>query len=952
MIIKCISTCVAVALVLSTIPAQPVMATGISAAGEKIANQTRWAPEKFRKYGITYREFCIKNGEPAPGHILIGTYLVNLVPEDPGVDAQGNRKDPEPAITGATYQAAMISRKTYAQDVSFYKSELAGGEWRDIDIATSMADILPNGGVRVSEEEMDEMLITVYVSGGKEKPTTDDDDSEVNPFLNPSPYNLDEMDAMKGLLAMTTDGSLKYKSGSLDKDEVAENQSKRFMYDRLIFMFGHDEVTDTLPMKDTDGANSLQINKALTTTAGSRDNKLIEGHNDYVEHRGELDLSLAAKAVDGDYYTDGEDGSIASSARLLYHFSDTRDEVTKPLDKAVVNLWEIYKEYNKASDVGVSGVKNEDKAKFIYDLCSSCDTERRAEAYFNLSLNPDFHGGTGPVLDSVLEMSQKGTSNVGRNIANMDYYKQVTEGSVLTGGSKDAGFVEDTTLSDAIRKAKKDASDMYSDYSAYALTRGVTALSILIYEDKMALINTEKKDDRTDKIITEGILAQAIRDDSAKDEVKEAELLTTVLIPGQNTILSQYLQQGLPAKYNDVGMTSTQKAALLASQQSTAYNSEEAMEKLITSYLSRETSESVYAGLLNSQLTWVRGQKSVIKNTDYAKHAEEVRKKYEDFLKKTMESLGLDTGELDGDPILKELEDKKNQAIENNDPKGAKELDYLIDKYKKEKPDTPDGFIPKITIDPETNMPTISYEPKGETTDNTSSMYNGTGKDGKDGDGSEGINGDDGLNGKGVYDLTTTDGLLSALEAALGKSFSELGPDGKVAMIAALNQYGRENGINVCLELARKLMDQIVGENNFFVYTKFAGSADMEYVSMAAIDRARLYTRYRTVQEGFDITMTRTDVGLSYTYRYGSPTATDMNLDEKDLAARLASRTDPYIGRGNTDRYPYLDEVDSQMHLECRAEYIIDNPYALVITSNMEVQVKQILGILDDLYKK
>ena len=955
--IKYLAAMMAASLFLGAIPATAVNAAEttpeVPTTGETPTSGTfRWAPEKYRKYGITYAEFCEKHGEPAAGHILIGTYLIDLVPKDPETAEGEDPKDPEPTITGEMYTAAMVSQKTYSQAVSFYKSELAGGEWRDIETASSLSYLLPGSGEPVDDAEMDEMLITVYISGGKEEPQEKDGDADKNPFLEPSPYNLDEMSSMSGLLKMTTDGTLNYTTADVDYTMVAENQYKRFMYDRLTYMFKHDEDTATLPLQDGDGERSKNINNVLVTTARSRSATRVEEHNDYVEENGKINYLIMSGVTDGMYITEGDTGTVASSARLLYHFSDTRDAVTKPLDAAVVNLWDVYLEYKHATG-GDGDIKNEDKATFLYNLIASCDVERRAEAYYNLAVNDDFHDGTGSVLASIKQMADKGTSPIGRNIANMEYFEPEKTKNRLTGSEKYAGFVPIDTVTAAVNLAIKDSSDLYSDYSGYTAVRGTTAVSQLIFDDKLAIIQKTAKDDEMDKLITEAILATAIRDDDGKSDTLEAALLTTKLIPSQNDIFGGYLEKGLPSKYNDSSMTAAQQEALLISQQSTAFNSEAAMEELIKGYLSRETLKENYEPVLNQQLTWVRGEKSKISTSSYGPYAEEVRKKYEDYLVQTMKSLGLDVPGEEGDPLEEELKKKKQEALDNNDPKTAQVIDAILDKYKKEKPDAPNGYTPKIVIDPETKIPAVSYEPTGDTTDKNAGMLNGNGNGNGNGDGNgNGRTGDGDGNGNGNGDRDPNKDMLSNLEDALGAKFSELGPDGKIEMIVALNQYGRETGNAEAANLARTLLAEVMKEDNPFVYAKFKGVSNMEYVSLAAVDRARLYTRFRLVQDNseMDVTMSRVDVGLSMKYRFGKPTVTNLDGQEIDMTARMASQTDAYIKREAGTRYPYIDEDDSQVQIDCRAEYIEDTAYSVVVTATMEPRIKQIVGILTDLY--
>ena len=175
-------------------------------------------------------------------------------------------------------------------------------------------------------------------------------------------------------------------------------------------------------------------------------------------------------------------------------------------------------------------------------------------------------------------------------------------------------------------------------------------------------------------------------------------------------------------------------------------------------------------------------------------------------------------------------------------------------------------------------------------------------------------------------------------------------PDAQAALVAALNQYGREHKNEEAAELARDLLERIMQKSNPFVYAQYKGNASMEYVSFGALDRARRYTRYRLVTENNEITTTRTDSGLTYVYNYGSARVKKLEGKTEDMASRLVSQRDPYMNRGEKTRFPYLGEEDTQSRLGVRAEYIVDTYYAVMVTTQMEVQIKDIILKLIDLY--
>ena len=956
-------------------------------SGEKETH--RWAPESKRKYGITYKQFVEKNGVPADAHLLVGTYLIDIVP------TEENYKNFEPAVSGEIGVAAKKSKLTYDQDVYFYKSELAGGEWRDLDTAKDMSAVRVGSGIKVDDAEMDEMLITKYVKGGVEEDVinpdgSDPDASRKNPFLEPSPYNLDEMSEMQTLLSMTTDGTLSYVTDEKDKAKIAENQSNYFLVERLKYMFAHDEVTGTIKLHDGDFSRAQTLNKALSARLGTVVNKKVEKQLDETEKSGGIFLDplktgLRAEDLKGDYSV-GDDGNVPSSMRLLYHFSDTRDDLTDVMDDAVVNVWEIFLEYkDEAKKAGEEDdsfepkegvIYNKDKYSYLYEICSNADSTRRGQAYYNLSSNSDFHGGVGSVLSQMKKMAESGTSDLGRNIQNSYYYYPETKYSaldkatyLLSNGQLPTadtwgGFKQNTNLNTEITAATEAAYNKYVDYSALYMVRGNTAISELVYDDAEKLFKKTKKDDDVDKAIEEGILAVAIRDGNIKVADKEIKLLTDNLIKKQNTYLSRNIRMDVPDNYNDTssvykpGMSTeeldaavaTYHKSLLLSQQSTAKNCERAMEALIEAYLMREKTKDNYAKLLTDQLTWIRAQKGKIAKGDYATYAEEIRNEYEQYLIRKMQELGVDVPGEDKEGDAIDFDEAANKALNDGKPDLAKAIKELGDKYKNDPPKVPDGYVPELTIDSKTGEPKVKLkkDDKNKDTGNGKGEGGDTGS-GTGGEGDKNISQGGGMGGES--NLPVPNGsMLDNLEALLGQKFDDMDPDAQAALVAALNQYGREHKNAEAAELARDLLERIMQKSNPFVYAQYKGNASMEYVSFGALDRARRYTRYRLVTENNEITTTRTDSGLTYVYNYGSARVKKLEGKTEDMASRLVSQRDPYMNRGEKTRFPYLGEEDTQSRLGVRAEYIVDTYYAVMVTTQMEVQIKDIILKLIDLY--
>ena len=943
------------------------------------ADKERYAPEKFHKYGITYKEFVKKNGEPRYAHILIGTYLIDLVPTEQMM------KDGDEALTSETAIAAKTSKLTYQQNVTFYKSELGDGTWRDIDLAEGLDSIRPGSGTRVSDSEMDNMLITVYVSGGKSNSTLDEDEngedpSRKNPFLEPSPYNLDEMPEMENILNMLSDGSLPYTSVAASKSLIAENQSNYFLSERLRYMFDHDEVTDTIKLQDGDVEKAKAASDALRTGSGGETAKKIEEAIDNTEERGSLYFSNLTTLKENNSFTLGENGTVAATERLAYHFSDTRDELTDVMDKAVVNLWKIFLEYKDAAkeageeedsfDRQDDTIYNKDKYSFIYQLCANADATRRGEAYYNLSVNDEFHGYTGSVLTNLKAMNTNGQSYIGRNIQNANYYQPQKEynaiekvgnavSGLITGEKKESnygGFKSNEQLAEEIQTATEAAQEKYIGYGESTLSRGTTAVSILIYDNDLKMFEKEKKDDAFDALVTETMYATAIRDDAPRSKPAEAALIKDKLTGSQNEILLSYINSGVPAEYASAASDNEKKSVLLVQQQS-GKNAENAMEKLVNSYLARETVKDTYSAYLISQLRWIRGTKDSIKDDEYKSYAEEIRSTYETFLLNKMRELGIadpdDPGEGD---LTDDPSDKLPKNLDPDDPSYQQTLDALLDKYIKEGNTIPEGYHAEVSIDPATGAASLNFVKDDRDSDSGSSK-NDAGSTGGGTEGSAGTNnGQGGKDGVGSGLLVPTGNMLDNLLAFLGKSWDELSPDQQAELVCALNQYGRENKNDEAAELARTLLDKIKELKNPLVYAKYKNNTYTEYVSLGCADRARLYTKFRSVKKKgttslATVSMQKTDDGVAYVYQYGKARVKKTGGKWEDITATPVFQRDIYLNRGEDTKFMYISEEDSQNKLKCRAEYIVDKPDAILVTSAMEPNIKKLVDKLRDMYR-
>ena len=120
--------------------------------------------------------------------LFVGTYLININ-----------------AMSDEIYQKAQESQSESNQLEIYYKSELADGSWFDVTDAEKLSDIMDSAKI-VSETELADLFVQYYV--GADGSVTDVmNDSEVNPFDLPDPYNLSKLKELEPLWLQYTNST-------------------------------------------------------------------------------------------------------------------------------------------------------------------------------------------------------------------------------------------------------------------------------------------------------------------------------------------------------------------------------------------------------------------------------------------------------------------------------------------------------------------------------------------------------------------------------------------------------------------------------------------------------------------------------------------------------------------------------------------------------------------------
>lgn len=155
----------------------------------------------------TYQKYIMQGNTIPEGTLFIGTWLI---------DAQ--------SLNGPIYNKAVRSMSEEDQQIMYYKSELAGGRWRDISSASSLNAILPSGD-EVDESELQGYYVTVVV--GKDGIPKDPNTGQfIDIFSISNPYDLQQLPELRGI-------KLNLENGNLKPIGMGGEGSGAYTYDRV-----------------------------------------------------------------------------------------------------------------------------------------------------------------------------------------------------------------------------------------------------------------------------------------------------------------------------------------------------------------------------------------------------------------------------------------------------------------------------------------------------------------------------------------------------------------------------------------------------------------------------------------------------------------------------------------------------------------------------------------------
>lgn len=198
--------------------------------------------------------------------------------------------------------------------------------------------------------------------------------------------------------------------------------------------------------------------------------------------------------------------------------------------------------------------------------------------------------------------------------------------------------------------------------------------------------------------------------------------------------------------------------------------------------------------------------------------------------------------------------------------------------------------------------------------------------------------------GNGLDDAAIKD----AIKNVMGKDFDKLSDADKAAAVTGLIHFAsaRNDGdvYNSLIELLKQLKD----ERNVFIYRQYVTDQSQEYVSLAAVNRARRYTRYRLVEKEGQYTMSQIAGGTSsYVFKVGDNSVKKNNGSKEKMETPLRSQSDSYLYGDKKTLYPYLSEEYAGKYLYCTCVYVPGTEWAVLITPQTDKKIAQLMDMLD-----
>ena len=358
---------------------------------------------------------------------------------------------------------------------------------------------------------------------------------------------------------------------------------------------------------------------------------------------------------------------VADFEEWYRHMSNTRDEVTDEADDELENLQRMYAPMRSAGYT--------EEADILMTLMSKVDATRRAEVYYNLTLNDHNRHILGPTLNYINKALRTGNGEMGL------VYK-----SVYVPNTDDYHYNPDDATIGMLDDAIADCQNAYIKYSSRALANGTTVLTAREYEASMNVIQTAQGTSDFNAVLSDlNVLGDIynIEDSAVIHKNRENDLLND-LIPQAGEKFAGRIHESVDSDYQVLAANQATTESTLKSQKAKASGAAAELQQLIKAYCLR-LNEYDGTRFINGRLDWCEQQRSAISIDPYGKYATQALEEHIAWLEEILEKVK--NGTLLSDDGEEEQTDKNKytaqllDALDEGDLTAAAEAEKKIEEF-------------------------------------------------------------------------------------------------------------------------------------------------------------------------------------------------------------------------------------------------------------------------------
>ncbi len=884
-----------------------VLASVLMFTDAKYGVQALFNPDR----AITYQSFSSKTTVDN-SVLFIGTYIVH--------------KD---ALTDSLYEKAQKSASDSGQNIIYYKSEFADGQWFDVSDVDNGLKGISYEGIPVAEDTVNPLYVTYYV--GSDGIMIDALTMEpVNPFDVPDPYDLSALAELEPLWMQYTMSS---SPDNISQEDFLKNRNSQDAGNLRSDVYYYQLLSTFF---------SLDLRDAQTDLCDEQLTRLNQSY-----------IALKASGADDEAALVYELMSKVDATRrsiIMARLAEVDDNLLNTL--YTLSTGSYYTPYGNFRDSS-SEENADDQPEYLVTLEDAMKHDFATSAGAGMSsfisswlerLGLKGSGSGGDGWWTVLEKSEEDKKKRAKEANSDDEdYKEDKAPSEYP-------FTADEALLDAIGTCMGNCAESYTQHLSKALVDTDDVLGHVIFDYSMQVVESLSGATLGGPVT---YLKQAtnIRDNKVGDKDGELALLQTSLLSLGNSKYESSATAGAGPDYGSMLSEAAKKSYLddqkasLEADRSTAQFLIEAMrmrskapdaleyvnqrisatERLLNSIPSDDFKPMANSSV-EAHLAWLREEAQKIIDSD-------------ESLKSKLDSLKDKKADLQG---------QRDKALDNNDLAGAKKLDAKIAAVDQdiadEKAKNGDG---------QSMANALTDKAMSKLADNANADLSGIA------DALAGLGEKDALDAlkKKAADSgaskATLDGIDKAsasaaksgdpdaealkelLESLFGKSVDEMS-DTELAIATSVASRIARAGSEGGRILTGQLVNLMLSRSSKYIFRQYGENKATEYISMRAISYC---TPFRYFYDDGKQLVTMTSGSKIYIYRRGSDHMHKQteDSDPEMLRTSIVVSGDAYIG-----------EDDGTTYFNCCTEYAVGTEYAILLTATMKTSVDEYYDEIQD----